>query len=213
MTLLNIYTTGNRALLVTDTAMTLGDGPPRYGTKFDLLPHLHGVLAARGRTLMHRTALDALNLLLLARNVAEVPEVLPDHLRTWEKIHVDNMRDEGSEPGPMETIIWFAGFDFHAARCRVFSFYSEEGYEAVERGPGLHLNPDFGQELPQTVTLDQMVKVAKLQRQLMQAQNKLPGHERLFPDIGGELWGLEVADSGFTCRKLYVFPDKERLAA
>jgi len=213
MTLINCYVTPARGLMLTDTLVTRGEEPAAYITKFDLLPHLGAVLATRGRGLVHRDALDGLNLALpLRRGLEDVPAELPDHLCLWRDHRIGEMEAEGRGPGEWESIAWLLAWDAAEGRIRCWSFYSEDDFEAVERAPGLYLNPDLGQPTPEKVTLDQMLAVTRLQKELMDTQSRLPGQERRGPTIGGEVWATEVSEAGFTCRRVYRFHDRAAVA-
>lgn len=213
MTLVNVYHTGTRGLMLTDTLVTRRDEPSGYHTKFDLLPHLGAVVATRGRTLVHLDAMTGLNLTLpLRRGLADVPAELPDHLRLWRAHRTAEMEEDGLDSIPWDSITWLLAWDGGEGRVRCWSFSTEDDFEAVERGPGLYLNPDLGQPAPEKVTLDQMLAVTRLQKELMDAQHLRPGEERPGPTIGGEVWATEVSEAGFTVRRVYRFYDRAAVA-
>lgn len=206
MTLINVHLTPKRAIVLTDTLCSRGDQPSGFGSKLTWLPHLHAIVATRGRTMTQADAEMGLNgILPLQRGLESVPDELPEHLRIWTQFRADDLRREG-RCLDLSAQVFVVGWSRAERHARAWRFFSDNDFDAEELPEGFHIEPDVsGGKLPRNVTPQQMIEAAKIQKKAMDRQAQSTGDGG--PCIGGELWACEITFAGFNLKRVHTFEE------
>lgn len=202
MTIANFILKEQSALVFSDTAMCdLNGNPIGRTTKINVLPHIGAAWVTRGTVAIDNDIYEHMNTFAYTFDAAL--ERLPGKLAESCSIHRANVTVRGFGLVADEVIrgdCWFAGYS--GGRYRLFNFCSDDDFEPHEHGPGVYLNPSVAVDMPKSLTLEQAIRVADTQREMMRADASEKGSDWGL-GIGGELHAVELSPDGIRMKTVH----------
>lgn len=217
MTLMNAALRATDVRIVTDSSVCDRSGEPvAFGTKIDVLPHIHALMACRGLVDLHEAARFLLHTTWFPAGIEDAATALARELPArFEARRRELARIDGEEHARFRAYI----FGLSARLNRMTGFRPDhlDGFEPRRLEPAVYVQPwaEDGDvlELPGFATAKLLAFSDRELAKLGEAQQRLSTKEGAPWELGGPLWLYQLTTGGYTIRQVGVLPGKAELVA
>lgn len=206
MTAFNFVLHRDFATIVTDSLNTAvpEQRPYQFSSKVHVLANLHAVMGGRGRGLFLDECYRQLSLGLIARDVADADNLVPElYRRLWAEQLAKEEGDDEPSPLPPSATVCHIGWVEKERRIVGFEYSSADNFESDRIKDGAWLHPGTVDIL--ITDPSDLVKITIMQKEI---DDKLPVGERA--GIGGDIYLYQLTHEGIVAQKAHRFEDYDQ---
>ena len=206
MTAFNFVIFGDMATVATDTLNTAGpeQRPYLFSTKIHILTHLHAVLGGKGRGLFLEDCYRVMSIGLIARDIADANEMVPDMYRElWAEQLAREDGDTNPDAQPPSATVYHIGWVEAEGRMAAFEYSSADNFNGTRLKDGAWLHPNTVDELIQDPF--DLVKITIMQKEI---DDKLPNGKRA--GIGGDIYLYQLTPDAIIAQRAHRCGDYDK---
>ncbi len=207
MTALNFVLSPDYLSLVTDTLCTVGpeNKPCFYSSKVHAVPHLHCAFTMTGQGLFALECLKALMVRIIARDVLEADEDIPELYKELWQEHLEKCETEGTDMSNAKATVYHFGWVRSKGRVIGFEYKAENGFASERIGDGCWMHPNT---VP-NITVRELADLVRITKKQKKIDDALPPEQRA--GIGGDFHHLYLDKNGIGIERVFRSSDFDKV--